>query len=268
MSNTESSFMDIKDKKTITFACLNLLFIAIGIASFIACELVPDSISKPGNTSIFVSKYLPEHNLWFNFFGFFTWQTELLMLVVCIMYFFNIKYHFIKTPTLLLCGIGYLTVTFLSFNGVLLIFQPKSNFTSPLWWALNAPIHMICPIMCFLFTLFVFRIEKKVKGFHLNLKLRHFLIFMIYPTLYAIYVVAINFVKIKTSGGWDCPSIYGAPSNLNPHNTRLNENGKIEHGSAWKIAIVLLQLILLPIIYFVYSCVFTKKLPWRLFKNK
>jgi hypothetical protein len=79
---------------------------------------------------------------------------------------------------------------------------------------------------------------------------------MIYPTIYVVYAVVINFVPITTYGGWDYPSIYGKFTNINPNND----------GSLVYLTVILgIELVLFPLAYLIYnSCVY-KKAPWKLF---
>jgi hypothetical protein len=135
-----------------------------------------------------------------------------------ICYLLNQRFRFLKTASLFVWGLTYISITFLIFNTILLpIMIAKtanihlSEYSMYASWSVIA--HIIVPITAFIFGFYFFLSER-----HFNfLSIKSSVIRgMIYPSCYLIYITVINFVPVECHPHGI--SIYDVATNINPAN--------------------------------------------------
>lgn len=152
---------------------------------------------------------------WFNCFGFFTEQSNLIVAVFIIWYFFNAKSKIFKNNYFLSIATAYIIVTFIGFNFILLpgfvgmiytcneAMQPYlEHLDSTIIWAIkNLFAHFVCPVIMVILYVLIIRMQIINKQFTSCKSIAKPVgLAMIYPALYMIYTLVIPFITAGDVG--------------------------------------------------------------------
>lgn len=160
------------------------------------------------------------NSAWKVFFGIFdrfTYQSNWLLLIFCLTYFLFPKHQVFKGNKFIISTMVYIFFTFIGYNVVLVGISGDRGYTGDALAVIkNAWLHIICPLYFILFG-FIYMIDNKNQQPTLYWKL--LLSGMIYPTIYAIYLVSIPFVFTNApetnSLGTKVYTIYGSATLTN-----------------------------------------------------
>lgn len=183
-----------------TYEWINFIGIFIFLISF--AWTIRDFVNYINNNQ-------PE-NIFFGIFDRFTNQSNWILFVFAFMYFFWPNHSFFRDNKLLISAMVYIFFTFIGYNVVLVGIAGGYGYdiNKPIDFISNFWLHILCPIYFIVFG-YIFMIQNKYKQpikFHRLLTTG-----MIYPTIYAIYLVTIPFVyKLKDGTSY---TIYGGATN-------------------------------------------------------
>lgn len=130
---------------------------------------------------------------WYNWFQYFTIQSNFLVLVFCVLYLLDKKKHFLTTNNLQIYITAYISITGLVYCGLLLPFGGgDSIFDNASFWIFNVLAHVFVPLA----TVIVFFLQKYIKQTkQLYNILKTIGYGMIYPVVYLIYAVILPFIS-------------------------------------------------------------------------
>ena len=149
-------------------------------------------------------------SIFFGIFDRFTNQSNWILFIFAFMYFWWPNHSFFKDNKFLISAMVYIFFTFIGYNVVLVGIAGGYGYdvNKPVDFVSNFWLHILCPIYFIVFG-YIFMIQNKNKQ---PLKFHKLLLTgMIYPTIYAIYLVTIPFVyKLDGSHSY---TIYGSATN-------------------------------------------------------
>lgn len=142
----------------------------------------------------------------------FTYQSNALLWVYMIFFIFFKKHVFLKENKWLLSNMVYIFFTFIGYNLILVPFGNGSYNPADLYgFITNIWYHALCPVSYIIFGYLYFYYNKnqEPKSYWKTLPK-----FMIYPTIYVIYVSTISLVIEPSFNGGETYTVYGKFTNL------------------------------------------------------
>lgn len=184
------------------------------LLGIITCAINIINIMLPINAH--ASVYNGVWKLLFDFFGYFTTQSNILVILAYLFFLTMFKTRIFNSRNFVLAVGIYINLTMVTYWTIMLPQWIMHELDSYLWWSIFCSIsfHLACPIIYDLFLLSNINYPcKKIKN-PLNRIHSHFFPWMllIYPICYILWVVLINFTKLPESAFRpDVCSITGAP---------------------------------------------------------
>lgn len=167
----------------------------------------------------------PSWKIFFGIFDRFTWQSNLLLTFYMFLYLWKPDHQFFKNNTFLISTMVYVFFTFIGYNVVLVgISGDRAYVGSPIEVTTNVWVHILAPLWFIIYgyTFMLSNANKEPASFW-----RILLKGMIYPTIYAIYLITIPYtfkdyrlnpdVYGNTEGL--AYSVYGGATNTFENNT-------------------------------------------------
>lgn len=153
-------------------------------------------------------------SIWFGIVDRFTNQSNWLLFVFTFFYVFYNKHQLLKGNGFLVSTMVYIFFTFIGYNVVLVGLAGYGYTGTSLDIASNVWLHVLCPIYFIALGILhmVYNPNQEPKKFW-----KTFLLGMIYPTIYMIYIVTIPFVytsNVDALGNHITYSVYGSATNV------------------------------------------------------
>ena len=214
----KQKFNDLVKRKhnysSVTYICAWVGFL-IGITT---CAINVTNIMLPINAQ--ASVYNGAWKLLFDFFGYFTTQSNILVIFTYLLFLTMFRTRLFNTRNFVLVVGIYINLTMMTYWTIMLPQWIMHELDTYLWWSIFSSIsfHLICPIIYDIFLLSNINYPcKKIKNPLNRIYSRFFLwSLLIYPICYVLWVIIINFTKLPESAFRpDVFSVTGVP--LCPH---------------------------------------------------
>lgn len=196
---------------------------------------------------------------WFNFLQYFTTQTNLIIMVtfiVLIIFYFK-KKDDVFNITILKYVTTYISVTFTIFTLLLLpsfLIGSKDliqEYNLHAYLPETICYHVICPVTIIVYYVCFIHANKNKYNYYKQTK-KYYIVGMIYPCIYMLYMIFINFVPLFGT----YHSIYGTVSNFNPNFLYTNVeyiNAKFEYGSYLHLIFLIIGFLLFLFLLWMYN---------------
>ena len=139
----------------------------------------------------------------FNFFAYFTQQSNIIVIFAYILFFTCFKTKIFNSRNFLVAVGIYINMTMITYWLVMLPEWIMGTLDTYAWWSIFSSLafHLFCPIIYDLFLLINVNYPyKKIKNPMNRIHTKRFVIYvLIYTIMYAIFLVLINFVKLPMS---------------------------------------------------------------------
>ncbi|MDR2369115.1 MAG: hypothetical protein LBD63_00610 [Mycoplasmataceae bacterium] len=193
--------------------------------------------------------------IWFGTMHHFTELSNLWVLIFFITFLLNYRFHFLKTSAFVTMTFTYITVTFLIADFLLAPFMILNHSSGMInmgfgggsnWheWVKTILYHVVQPIVMLIFFIFFCKSTRQYRPWKFDQIIP---VTMIFPTLYLIYAIVINFLPIEhlqINAPGEQPvtvyggiSVYGYFTCINPsvHASVFSNNKPIWHGTMTNI---------------------------------
>ncbi len=171
------------------------------ISGILTCAINVTNIMLPINA--YTSVYNGVWRLLFDFFGYFTTQSNILVILTYVFFLTLFKTKMFNNRNFVLAVGIYINLTMMTYWTIMLPQWIMHKLDTYLWWSIFDTIsfHLVCPVIYDIFLLSNINYPcKKIKN-PLNRMYSHFFSWslLIYPICYMLWVILINFTKLPES---------------------------------------------------------------------